>query len=135
MIYHHRVIFGDTDQMGVVYYANYFRYFEAARAEYWRSIGHSYKDLEEWNIVMPVVDAQCRYHKPAYYEDVLAIDIVVSQLKGASVQFSYEVRRDSAVLASGYTVHAVCIATGDREGRVTRIPQAMVALIRAAEHG
>src|ERR1041384_1719806 len=62
-----RVIFGDTDQMGVVYYANYLRYFEGARAAYWRALGRSYKDLEAWGIALPVVEAHCEYRRPAYY--------------------------------------------------------------------
>ena len=69
-----RVIFGDTDQMGVVYYANYLRYFESARAAYWRDLGKSYKDLVEWGVALPVVEAHCNYKRPAFYEDLLVVD-------------------------------------------------------------
>ena len=64
-----RVIFGDTDQMGVVYYANYLRFFESSRAAYWRALGRSYKDLEAAQIALPVIEAHCNYRRPAYYED------------------------------------------------------------------
>ncbi|MFL5396949.1 MAG: acyl-CoA thioesterase, partial [Myxococcales bacterium] len=64
------MLYGDTDQMGVVYYANYLRYFEAARAALWRSLGLSYKDLESWGIALPVVEANCRYRRPAHNEDL-----------------------------------------------------------------
>src|SRR5437762_581774 len=88
-----RVIFGDTDQMGVVYYANYLRYFEGARAAYWRGLGRSYQDLVAWGVALPVVEAHCHYRRSAYYEDLLGIDVWVSELRGASLRFSYRVVR------------------------------------------
>jgi acyl-CoA thioester hydrolase len=112
VIVEQRVIFGDTDQMGVVYYANYLRYFEAARAGYWRGQGHSYKDLEAADVALPVVEAHCRYRRPAYYEDLLAIAVVVSELRGASLTFSYQIRRGGELLADGWTRHAVIGGAG-----------------------
>ncbi|HET9993410.1 MAG TPA: thioesterase family protein [Kofleriaceae bacterium] len=112
MIYEVRVIFGDTDQMGVVYYANYLRFFEGARAEYWRSLGRSYKDLEAAQIAMPVIEAHCSYKRPALYEDVLAIDTNVTEMRGASLRFTYLVRRAGELLAEGFTRHAVIGPTG-----------------------
>ena len=120
-----RVIFGDTDQMGVVYYANYLRFFESARAAYWRDLGRSYKDLESWGVAMPVIEAHCDYKRPAYYEDLLIIDVDVSQLRGASVRFSYRVTRGETLLAQGYTRHAV-IGT---DGRPRALPEEMRAAI------
>lgn len=120
-----RVIFGDTDQMGVVYYANYLRYFESARAAYWRALGKSYKDLEDWGVALPVVDAHCAYKRPARYEDLLEIDIEVSELRGASMRFSYRVLRDELLLAEGSTRHAV-IGT---DGRPKALPDALRAAI------
>ena len=107
-----RVIFGDTDQMGVVYYANYLRFFESARAAYWRDLGRSYKDLEAWGVAMPVIEAHCDYKRPSHYEDLLVVDIEVSELRGASVRFSYRVMRDTTLIAQGYTRHAVIGPTG-----------------------
>jgi acyl-CoA thioester hydrolase len=112
MIYEVRVIFGDTDQMGVVYYANYLRFFEGARAEYWRWLGRSYKDLEAAQIAMPVIEAHCKYKRPAQYEDLLAIETDVTEMRGASLRFTYLVRRDGELLAEGYTRHAVIGPTG-----------------------
>lgn len=120
-----RVIFGDTDQMGVVYYANYLRFFESARAAYWRDLGRSYKDLEAWGVAMPVIEAHCDYKRPAHYEDLLVVDIEVSQLRGASVRFSYRVMRGDTLLAQGYTRHAV-IGT---DGRPRALPEEMRAAI------
>ena len=101
-----RVIFGDTDQMGVVYYGNYMRYFEASRAAYWRGLGKSYRDLEAWGVALPVVEASCRYRRPAHYEDLLDIEVVVDEMRAASVRFVYAVRRGGELLAEGITRHA-----------------------------
>jgi acyl-CoA thioester hydrolase len=128
MIYETRVIFGDTDQMGVVYYANYLRFFEGARAEYWRSLGKSYKDLEAAQIAMPVIEAHCAYKRPALYEDVLHIATEVTELRGASLRFSYEVRRSTELLAEGFTRHAVI----GPNGRPRPIPELIRALVKLA---
>jgi len=126
MIYEVRVIFGDTDQMGGVYYANYLRFFEGARAEYWRSLGRSYKDLEAAQIAMPVIEAHCNYKRPALYEDVLAIETDVTEMRGASLRFTYLVRRAGELLAEGFTRHAVIGPTG----RPRPIPDFMRTLVK-----
>jgi acyl-CoA thioester hydrolase len=120
-----RVIFGDTDQMGVVYYANYLRYFESARAAYWRSLGKSYKDLEDWGVALPVIEAHCTYKRPARYEDLLEVELHVSELRGASLRFAYRVVRGTQLLAEGYTRHAV-IGT---DGRPKALPDALRSAI------
>lgn len=107
-----RVIFGDTDQMGVVYYGNYLRYFEGARADYWRQLGKSYKDLVAWDVALPVVEAHVNYKRSAFYEDVLSIETWVSEVRGASLRFAYKVWRESTLLADGHTRHAVIGANG-----------------------
>ena len=118
MIHQVRVIFGDTDQMGVVYYANYLRYFESARAALMRHLGLSGKDLVRLGVQFPVAEASCRYRRPAHYEDLLDVDIAVSELGHARIRFSYVIRRGDVVLAEGGTTHA-CI---DASGRPRRIP-------------
>ena len=128
MIHEVRVIFGDTDQMGVVYYANYLRYFEAARAGYWRACGRSYKDLEAWGVAMPVVEAHAKYHRPAYYEDLLAIEVEVTEVRAASMRFAYLVRRGEALLASGFTRHAII----GGNGRPRALPPELRAAITVA---
>jgi len=119
-----RVIYGDTDQMGMVYYGNYLRYFEIARNEFLRRIGATYRAFEEANgLKLPVVEANFRYRRPARYDDELAILAAVPQVTGATARFVYEIRRlpDGEELASGHTVHA-CI---DARDKVVRIPQAL----------
>ncbi len=126
LIHQVRVIFGDTDQMGVVYYGNYMRFFEASRAALLRSLGRSQRDLDEWDVALPVVEAHCRYRRPAHYEDLLDIEVTVGELRGASMRFDYNVRRDGMVLAEGYTRHA-CVST---KGRPKRVPEPLRALIQ-----
>jgi acyl-CoA thioester hydrolase len=125
MIHQQRVIFGDTDQMGVVYYANYMRYFEASRAAYLRQIGKSGRWLDEVGVGFPVIEAHCRYRKPAHYEDLLDVEVWVSELRSVSLRFDYLVRRDDVVLTEGFTRHA-CIGEG---GRLCRIPDELRSLI------
>jgi acyl-CoA thioester hydrolase len=123
--YEYQIIFGDTDQMGVVYYANYLRFFEGARASYWRALGRTYKDLEDAQVAMPVIEAHCNYKRPARYEDLIAVDVSVSEMRGASLRFSYEVRCGTALLADGYTRHAVI----GPNGRPRAIPDFMRELV------
>ncbi len=126
MIHQLRVIFGDTDQMGVVYYANYLRYFESARADYWRQLGKSYKDIDALGVALPVIAAHCDYKRPAHYEDLLEIDVNVSEMRGATMRFEYSVSYAGQLLATGYTRHAV---VRTRDGRPTAIPAALRAAI------
>ena len=116
-----RVIYGDTDQMGMVYYGNYLRYFEIARNEFLRAVGANYRAFEEnHGLRLPVVEATVNYRRPARYDDELAIFAAVPEIGGASARFVYEIRRlpDGESLVSGHTVHA-CI---DVNGKVKRIP-------------
>jgi acyl-CoA thioester hydrolase len=126
-----RVIYGDTDQMGVVYHANYFRYFEFARSEYFRSRGGNHRELEREGLLLPVVEATASYKAPARYEDVLLVRTRVSELKRVSLTFSYELFREGGSdtpLCTGRTVHA-CV---NRDGRPTRLPEAVVRLLQEA---
>lgn len=119
-----RVIFGDTDQLGVVYYANFLRFFEASRAALLRHFGRSNRDLEAWGVAFPVAEAHCRYLRPAHYEDLIDIVVDVSEVRSASLRFDYRVERDGELLAEGWTRHA-CIDTG--RNRPRRLPAELVA--------
>jgi acyl-CoA thioester hydrolase len=124
-----RVIYGDTDQMGVVYYANYLRYFEAARGNYLRERGRSYRDFVQFGVLLPVVEAYVRYHSPARYDDLIHIEPTVTTVKGATLRFDYQVTRAAELLAEGHTVHA-CI--DQKSGRPTRFPEEIKALLHAS---
>ena len=123
-----RVIYGDTDQMGVVYYANYFRYFELSRSEYFRARGGNYREVEQEGFGLPVVSAHCDYKRSAKYDDVLVVDVHVAELRRASLRFEYEVRREGepTLLATGHTVHA-CIGPS---GKPTGLPPSVMKLLR-----
>jgi acyl-CoA thioester hydrolase len=125
-----RVIYGDTDQMGVVYYANYFRYFEFSRSEYLRARGGNYTDFEKAGFGLPVVSAHCDYRRPAKYDDLILIDVHLAELRRASLRFEYEVRREigNEVLATGYTLHA-CIGPA---GKPTGLPESLLKVLRNA---
>ncbi|MGI6697166.1 MAG: acyl-CoA thioesterase [Clostridia bacterium] len=103
-----RAIYRDTDQMGVVYYGNYYAWFEVGRNEFIRSLGLSYKELEEQGIMLPVIESRCVYKTPARYDDLVIVRTGVSEMTGARISFVYEVirERDGALLAQGSTVHA-----------------------------
>ena len=123
-----RVIYGDTDQMGVVYHANYFRYFEFSRMEFFRMRGGSYREMERDGFMLPVVEVSCQYKAPARYDDLLLIRPTVSELRRASIVFTYEVAREeepSTLLCTGRTLHA-CIG---RDGKPKRFPDTFVRLI------
>jgi acyl-CoA thioester hydrolase len=123
------VLYGDTDQMGVVYYANYLRFFEGARGEWIRTLGLSYAEIEERGIFLPVLEVGIRYLKPARYDDVLEIPMVVSHTR-VKVRFEYKIYRQGSpdALVLGHTVHA-CVS---REGRPTRAPDWLVKAMEGA---
>ena len=120
-----RVRYGDTDQMGVVYYANYLRWFEVARAEWLRAHGLAYREIEASGALFPVTEAHVRYRQPARYDDDVAIECWPSAVRAASLRFEYRVRRGDELLAEGFTGHA-CI---DAAGRPRRFPAAVRALL------
>jgi len=106
-----RVRYAETDQMGVVYYANYFIWFEVGRVEHLRARGISYRDMEkEDDCKIAVVDARCRYKAPARYDDLVTIRTRVARQRGSIIEFEYQAVRanDGLLLAEGETVH-VCI--------------------------
>ena len=110
-----RVLYGDTDAMGQAYYGQYMRWFEAGRAEWFRHLGTTYRHLEEQGIFLPVIEAHCRYFRPAFYDDILEIETSFHFPAPARLRFDYAVFRQnpSERLAEGYTVH-VCV-NGERK--------------------
>jgi len=115
-----RVHYAETDRMGVVYYANYFVWFEVARADLLRSIVGSYRDMEARGVHLPVIEAQCDYRRPARYDDEIEVRTEGRLLSPVRLEFVYEVVvvGQSEVAATGRTVHA---AIGS-QGRPCRLP-------------
>ncbi len=110
-----RVRYAETDQMGIVYYANYLVWFEIGRVELLRSLGLAYSQLEtEHECILPVVEATCRYRSPAKYDDEILIETRPALLRGSVIKFGYRILRKApggeqpTLLAEGETVHVVC---------------------------
>lgn len=123
----YRVIFGDTDQAGMVYHANYLRWFEAARCELLRERGMSYTEMNRAGVSFPVVEAQARYRRPARFEDLVIVETRVGEVRGATIRFDYVVFREGEPdpIAEGHTLHACT----DPTGRPVRIPPRIRALV------
>lgn len=125
-----RVRYAETDQMRVAHHASYLVWFEAGRTEFIRACGRSYAQLEEDGWLLVVIEAHCRYRRPARYDEVLRLRTRLRELGPARASFGYELLRaaDGAAIADGWTVHAVV----DRTGRVRRLPESLRQLLGRA---
>ncbi|MFQ5904887.1 MAG: acyl-CoA thioesterase [Candidatus Binatia bacterium] len=123
------MIYGDTDQMGVVYYANYLRWFEMGRTEFLRQIGTPYTSIEEKGLRFPVTEVSCRYFRPTHYDEGIIIETNLTSLGRATLTFSYRLYRqeDKLLIAAGWTKHA-CV---DRQGQITKIPSNLETTLKA----
>jgi acyl-CoA thioester hydrolase len=123
--------------MGVVNNVVYLRWFEVARAEWLRSKGRPYKEMEATGVMFPVVEAHLRYREPARYDDVVTVHGGPAEVRAASFKFEYELRRESdgKLLCSGWTTHA-CISAigkegGKEGGKVKRLPEDIISLLQS----
>jgi len=126
-----RVRYAETDQMGVVYHANHFIWFEIGRVELLRQLGFSYKDMEEQDhCFIAVVDARCRYKAPAHYDDEIVVRTWLKNIRESVIHFGYELLRsdDGSVIAEGETMHIVA----DAQMRKTVLPEKYRKLFREA---
>ena len=124
----YRVIYGDTDNMGQAYYGNYFRWFEIGRTEMFRSLGLSYKAVEDHGIYLPVAETHCRYAAPAKYDDILIIETSVDSGIKAGIKFDYRIFREDGktLVAKGYTKHP-CV---NKDGKVVRPPSFIREIVK-----
>lgn len=130
-----RVRYAETDQMNVVYYANYLVWFEIGRVEFLRTLGFAYSQLEqEHRLILPVVEANCRYRHPARYDDEILIETRPVLLRGPVLKFAYRILRkepdgaEPKLLAEGETVHVVC----DEHMQKCPLPHDYEAALKAA---
>ena len=123
----YRVIYGDTDNMGIAYYANYLRWFEIGRTELLRAWGLPYSEIESRGLLLPVAEAQCRYLAPAKYDDLLIIEASLDTGYKGGLRITYRVmsQDEQNLHATGYTRHAFV----NTQGRVVRPPKFMRELI------
>jgi acyl-CoA thioester hydrolase len=109
-----RVRYAETDKMGIVHNANYLAWFDIVRVELFRTLSHSYRELDDEGIFFPVVEAHCHYLVPARFDDVILLRLKVKTLSYAKVAFDYEVIRkdDGVLLATGSSVHGFSNSAG-----------------------
>jgi acyl-CoA thioester hydrolase len=130
-----RVRYAETDQMGIVYYANYLVWFELGRVELLRSLGLAYSRLEtDHGCILPVIEARCRYRAPARYDDEILIETRPAMMRGSVLKFAYRIYRkldqkekERELLAEGETVHVVC----DDQLQRKPLPEKYAAALRA----
>lgn len=122
-----RVYYEDTDLAGIVYYANYLRWFERGRCEFLRELGVPYGEIEARGIHFPVVDAHCHYARPARYDELVLIETKLHAVSRAALIFSYRILRsgEDLPLADGSTKHA-CV---NGAGNLVRIPFDLVRIL------
>lgn len=113
-----RIRYQETDNMGVVYYGNYFTWFEVARTEYFRSLGLIYRDLEAKGFYLMVAAASCRYKSPAKYDDIVTVKSSIPEIKNSSLKFEYKLSVDGRLIATGDSVHVFT----NRSGHPVRMP-------------
>lgn len=129
-----RVIYGDTDAAGVVYNANFLRYFEIGRTEFMREWVCSYREIEALGYVLPVTECFTRFKAPARYDDLLTIETSIDSLRRVSCRFNYRITRQDQenerpkLLAKGYTVHASI----NRDGKLVELPEPILSKLQAA---
>ncbi len=126
--YEYRVIYGDTDKMGISYYGNYFRWFEGARTEYLRAVGLPYTECEKQGIFFPVVETGAKYLAPSTYDDTLVVRTSISEVGGSSLRFEYRVfnKATGKLLVTGFSVH---VAVG-KNMKPVRLPADMRSRVK-----
>jgi acyl-CoA thioester hydrolase len=120
-----RVRYAETDRMGVVYYANYFVWFEIGRTDWLRETGHTYRTMEDEGVQLPVIEAHCEYRRAAKYDDELEIRTRAALLTPVRIRFDYEIVRGDETLVTGHTIHAAL----DPRGRPCRLPDGVRDLL------
>lgn len=116
-----KVRYAETDNMGIVYYANYLVWFEVGRTEYLLSQGLDYREVEKDGLFMAVVEAHCVYKAPARYGDIVVVDTWPSDVRHSSLKFNYKIyrKKDKVLLVNGYTTHVLI----DKELKPRKIPE------------
>lgn len=128
-VYQHRVRYRECDPMGMVYHAHYVDYLEAARTEALRTLGLPYRELEAAHIIMPVVDLSLRFHRPAYYDELLDVITIIRERPRVRLHLDYEVRRHETqeLLVTGHMT--LCFVDRARN-RPIRAPQALLGVLQ-----
>lgn len=123
-----RVRYRETDQSGRVYHANYFDWYDQARTEYLRQNGFSYKKLEESGCFLVVAEANNKYYKPIFFDDLIEVRVELALLKKASMEFNYFItnKETGELLSEGYTK----LGMVDKSGKIIKIPAEIVSKLK-----
>tara|TARA_R110000765_G_scaffold143218_4_gene244753 strand:- start:267 stop:665 length:399 start_codon:yes stop_codon:yes gene_type:complete len=116
-----RIRYSETDQMGVVYHGNYAQYLELARVEWLRSLGISYKTMEEDGIMLPVISLLINYIKPALYDDLITVKVILKKKPAVRIEFDYEITNEAGDLLA--TANTVLVFMDMKRKRPTKCPQ------------
>jgi len=123
-----RVRYAETDQMGYVYYGNYATYYEVARVEWLRNLGFTYKMMEEQGVMMPVVESKARYIRPAKYDDLLTVNIILKEMPAKRIIFEYEIYNERKKLINlGETILAF---VDMKNGKTCEAPDSILKLLK-----
>ncbi|WP_424000449.1 acyl-CoA thioesterase [Maribacter sp. IgM3_T14_3] len=119
-----RIRYSETDQMGVVYHGNYAQYLELARVEWLRSLGISYKSMEEGGIMLPVISLSIKYLKPALYDDLITVKVILTKKPAVRIEFDYEILNEAGDLLA--TANTVLVFMDMKRNRPTKCPQLLL---------
>jgi len=127
-VIHLRVRYAETDRMQFAHHSRYFEWFECGRTELMRQMGYTYRQMEEEGVLLPLVEAGCRYHKPALYDDLLRLETCLREMPRARMRLDYKLVREeeNLLLAEGFTVHAFI----KRDGRPVKPPEKFLHILR-----
>ncbi len=130
-----RVEFSDTDMAGIVHFSNFFRYMEQAESEYFRSFSHTLakRSPDGTAVGWPRVSASCSFKAPAYYEDVLDIDITIQRRGLKSLTLQFEFRRGETLIATGQVKTAYCLFRPGEPIQSLEIPKSYDEMLGSAE--
>jgi acyl-CoA thioester hydrolase len=122
-----RVRYGETDQMGYVYYGNYAMYYEVARVESLRQLGLTYRELEETGVMMPVLENKSKFLAAAKYDDLLKIVTTLHEMPGVKIRFEYEIFNEAEKLI--HQGETLLVFIDKKTGRPCRPPETMTKLL------
>ena len=120
-----KVRYAETDKMGIAYHGNYFVWFEIARVHMLEELGYPYRSLEEKGYLLPVMEAQAKYKRPARFDDTLTVRLEIPKQPNARIQIDYQIYCDTTLLMTGMTSHAFM----SPNGKAVRPPRDLIEMM------
>jgi acyl-CoA thioester hydrolase len=125
-----RVSWADTDAAQVVHFSNYFRFFEKAEEEFYRHLGFTFTDVHRKGLWFPRVEALCQFKKPARFNDLLEVELMIEELKEKSIRYNFKIfnKKSEVLLANGYMI---VVAADKQTGKATHVPKEIVEKLKS----